>query len=183
MRDADLGFQGCSSHTRECNENTSRLPRRNRPRSSYIGSGALPLAVHQTPTPAERHRQTWLRVFGLLSQIRDDEVHLVFDGVDEMARPYTAEGREETIDFLSEVGNRRAAIYLVRSAYFPKLTEMITAIGSLADHDFTTARKRTVLAKLVRLRQEQVNQFLDVRLGLEDAKARREEHFRRQANS
>ncbi len=108
---------------------------------------------------------------GLLTQIREDEVHLAFDGVDEMARPYTAEGRAETIGFLSEVGNRRAAIYLVRSAYFPKLTEMIAAIGSLADHDFTTARKRTVLAKIVRLRQEQVNQFLDVRLGLEDAKA------------
>ncbi len=110
-------------------------------------------------------------VDGLITQVLEDEVHLIFDGVDEMARPNTPEGRQQALELLNDIGNRRAAIYLVRSSYFPSLADMICSVGLLADHDFAGAQKRLVVAHILRLRQEQVNCYLDARLGIEDARA------------
>ena len=97
---------------------------------------------------------------GLITQVLEDDVHLIFDGVDEMARPYSAAGRQEAMELFRDIGNRRAAIYLVRSSYFPRLADMISSFGMLADYDFAAAKKRTVTAKILRLRQEQVNCYL-----------------------
>jgi len=118
-----------------------------------------------------RYRLPHECVDGLITQVLEDTIHLVFDGVDEMARPHTAAGRLEAIELLRGIGNRRAAIYLVRSSYFPKLDEMISKLGMLADVDFATGQKRTVVAKILGLRQEQVNCFLDARLGVDGGKA------------
>ena len=107
----------------------------------------------------------------LISQVREDEIQLIFDGVDEMARPYTASGRKEAMELLREVGNRRAAVYLVRSSYYPRLSEMIASIGTPSDHDFSRGGRRTVVAQIMRLRQEQVNSYLEATLSIEDAKA------------
>jgi hypothetical protein len=44
-------------------------------------------------------------VEGLVAQVLEDEIHLVFDGVDEMARPYTPDGRKEAMELLRDLGN------------------------------------------------------------------------------
>lgn len=116
-----------------------------------------------------KYRLSREEIDGLITQVRDDEIHLLFDGVDEMARPYTAGGRLEAIEILRDVGNRRAAVYFVRSSYYPQLNHMIADFGRLADHDFATGKKRMVAAEIHGLRKEQVSAYLESRLGAEDA--------------
>ena len=55
----------------------------------------------------------------IISMVLDDKIHLVFDGVDEMARPYTASGRCEAIEILSDIGNRCRRHILYRSRIPP----------------------------------------------------------------
>ena len=105
----------------------------------------------------------------LVTMVRNDQMHLVFDGVDEMARPYNASGRRESIELLRDVGNRISAIYMARSSYYPQLDEMIRFFNPLSDHDFVTGRKKTVSIEILGLRQEQVMSFLDSRLGSEES--------------
>jgi predicted transcriptional regulator len=107
---------------------------------------------------------------GLVAQVRDDVIHLVFDGVDEMARPYTGAGRHGGIELLRDVANRRAAVYFVRSSYYPQLGEMIAEFDLLSDHDFSKKQKGTVVAEILGLRQEQVTSYLESRLGSEEAR-------------
>jgi hypothetical protein len=108
-------------------------------------------------------------ITNLLGQVENDEIGLIFDGVDEMAKPYTVAGRKETRELLRGVTNRRTAVYLVRSSYFAELDEMIGNFSVLANHDFHKGEKRTVIAEILGLRQEQVVDYLDSRLGPEDA--------------
>jgi hypothetical protein len=107
----------------------------------------------------------------LLGQIERDEINLVFDGIDEMARPYTVAGRKEAIELLRGVTNRRTAVYLVRSSYYPELSEMVGNFSLLADHDFKKGEKRTVVAEILGLRPEQLVDYLNSRLGPEDAQS------------
>jgi Cdc6-like AAA superfamily ATPase len=106
----------------------------------------------------------------IVQMVRDDKIHLVFDGVDEMARPYTAAGRRSAIELLRDVGNRSAALYFVRSSYYAQLDEMINDFNLLSDHDFSTKQKRTVSVELLGLRKEQVVSYLESRLGSEEAR-------------
>jgi len=101
----------------------------------------------------------------LVQQVLRDEIQLIFDGVDEMARPYTEGGRSEAIELLKDVGNRRTAIYLIRSSYYPELNEMISSFQKLADYDFKAKENRTI--QITALRKEQVEEYLDSRLGVE----------------
>lgn len=110
------------------------------------------------------------QIDSLITQVRQNEIQLVFDGVDEMARPYTTGGRHEAIEILRDVSNGRAAAYLVRSAYFPELNEMLSEFGLLADHDFVKGKKRIVSAEILPLRGQQVEAYLQARLGNEDAR-------------
>jgi hypothetical protein len=109
----------------------------------------------------------------IVAQVREDEIQLIFDGVDEMARPYTAGGRREAVDILKDVGNRRAAIYFVRSSYFPQMNDIITEFSLVADHDFATGRKLITAAEVLQLRNQQVGAYLESRLGNEDARKMR----------
>lgn len=106
----------------------------------------------------------------LVTMVRNDQIHLVFDGVDEMARPYNASGRREAIELLRDVGNRISAIYMARSSYYPQLDEMIRSFSPLSDHDFATGRRKAVSVEILGLRQEQVMSFLDSRLGSEESR-------------
>jgi hypothetical protein len=106
----------------------------------------------------------------LVVQVERDELNLIFDGVDEMARPYTAVGRKDAIQILRDVGNRRTAIYFVRSSYYPELNQMISDFSLLADHDFKKGEKRTVAAEILQFRQQQMIDYLDSRLGPEDGR-------------
>jgi hypothetical protein len=107
----------------------------------------------------------------LLDQIERDEIGLIFDGVDEMAKPYTQAGRKESIDLLRGVVNRRTALYFVRTSYYPELAEMIGNFSLLADHDFQKGDKQTVVAAILGLSKDQVADYLDSRLGTEDAQS------------
>jgi len=69
LRSADLESQGSISSTRDRTKGTSRRPRRCQRPHIRIGNWGLSLAVHQTPTQAERHRQTWLRASGLRTRL------------------------------------------------------------------------------------------------------------------
>ncbi len=103
-------------------------------------------------------------------QVRDDKVQLVFDGVDEMARPYTADGRRQAIQLLRDIGNRRAAGYFVRTSYYPQLEQMIAGSAPLAASDLSTGEKRIHRScEIQSLRREQVDAYLESRLGSEDA--------------
>jgi hypothetical protein len=105
----------------------------------------------------------------LLGEVERDEINLIFDGVDEMARPYTTAGRKEAIELLRGVANRRTAIYFVRSSYYPDLSEMIGNFSLLADHDFKKDERRTIVTEIRGLRPEQLIDYLNSRLGPEDA--------------
>jgi NACHT domain/Putative DNA-binding domain len=107
---------------------------------------------------------------GLVAQVRDDMIHLIFDGVDEMARPYTEAGRHSGIELLRDVANRRAAVYFVRSSYYPQMGDMIAEFDLLSDHDFSKKQKGTIVAEILGLRQEQVTSYLESRLGAEEAR-------------
>jgi hypothetical protein len=106
----------------------------------------------------------------VVQQVMRDEIHLIFDGVDEMARPHTESGRKEAIELLRDVGNRRSAIYLIRSSYYPELQEMISGFSRLAAYDFKSGENRSIVIQVTGLRSEQVNQYLDSRLGQEAGK-------------
>jgi hypothetical protein len=101
----------------------------------------------------------------LVSKVLNDEIHLVFDGVDEMARPYTFGGRKEAMQILADIGNRSAAAYFVRGSYYPELNEMLQQFGLLAQHDLETGEQKVVVAEILHLRDEQVVKYLDDRLG------------------
>jgi len=118
-----------------------------------------------------RYRLAGDLVKDLVQQVARDEINLIFDGIDEMAKPYTAAGRKDAIQLLRDVVNRRAAVYFIRSSYYPELGEMISNFGALADVDFKTQKSRTVVAQIVGLTQEQVTEYLDSRLGFEDGAA------------
>ena len=105
----------------------------------------------------------------IVAQVRRNEIHLVFDGVDEMARPYTAGGRREAIQILAGVGNQTATAYFVRSSYFPHIGDMLAHFGVLASHDLVKDEKRLVTAEIMHLRDEQVIRYLDDRLGKAEA--------------
>jgi hypothetical protein len=109
----------------------------------------------------------------LVYQVSADQIHLIFDGIDEMARPYTTEGRRQTVEILRDIINRRPAAYFVRTSFFPKHADMIGEFSALADHDFKKDEKQMVVTQLLGLRQEQVNAYLDSRLGPEDARTLR----------
>jgi hypothetical protein len=113
----------------------------------------------------------------LVAQVLNNEIHLVFDGVDEMARPYTSGGRRECIEILRDVGNMCAAAYFVRSSYFAESDEMVSQFGRLAHHDLDTRKQRLDVAEILPLRAEQVTKYLDDRLGAtEGAHLRRTLH-------
>jgi hypothetical protein len=116
-----------------------------------------------------RYRLSREQVDQLIAAIRTNQVHFVFDGVDEMARPYTASGRHDAIELLKDIGNRSAGVYFVRSSYYPHLNEMLSDFSILADHDLQREQPQMVVAEIRELRQEQVNSFLESRLGAEDA--------------
>lgn len=101
----------------------------------------------------------------LVAQVRLHDIHLVFDGVDEMARPYTADGRKEAMQILAGIGNRAAAAYFVRSSYFPEIDDMLMHCGILATHDLEAGEQRVVTAEIMHLRDEQIVKYLDDRLG------------------
>lgn len=106
----------------------------------------------------------------LIGLLRDDQMHLVFDGVDEMARPYSQQGRRDAVEILRDIGNRRTAVYFIRSSYYPQLHEMISDFSSLADHDFAEGQRRIIAAEIQELRETQVVAYLESRLGPEDAR-------------
>jgi hypothetical protein len=105
----------------------------------------------------------------LLGEVEADKISLIFDGVDEIAKPHTVSGRKEAIGLLRSVVNRRTAVYCVRSSYYPDTSDMISSFAPLADHDFKKKEKRLVAAQILGLRQEQITDYLDSRLGSEDA--------------
>ncbi|MBZ5525322.1 MAG: NACHT domain-containing protein [Acidobacteriia bacterium] len=105
----------------------------------------------------------------LVASVQQDQISVVFDGVDEMARPYTEAGRHDTIEVLRGIANRRVALYFVRTSYFPKRDEMIAQFALLADLDFSKSQKRIVVTEILHLRQEQVTEYLKARLGPEGA--------------
>lgn len=104
----------------------------------------------------------------LVQRVLRDEIQMIFDGVDEMARPYTETGRDDAIELLRDIGNRRTAIYLVRSSYYPELQGMISSFQKLADYDFKAKENRTVVIQVTALREEQVIEYLDSRIGKEN---------------
>ena len=106
----------------------------------------------------------------IITLVRTNEIQLIFDGVDEMARPYTTGGRRDAVEILRDVGNGRPAAYFVRSSYFPELNEMLAEFGLVADHDFASGKKRVVSAEILRLRPQQIEAYLQARLGNEDAR-------------
>jgi hypothetical protein len=118
-----------------------------------------------------RYRITGDFANDLIQQVARDEINLIFDGVDEMARPYTEAGRKDAIQLLRDVANRRSAVYFIRGSYYPEIGEMITSFSKLADFDFNKGEKRTTVAQLQGLRQEQVAEYLDSRLGYHDGSA------------
>jgi hypothetical protein len=101
-----------------------------------------------------RYRITGDFANDLIQQVARDEINLIFDGVDEMARPYTEAGRKDAIQLLRDVANRRSAVYFIRGSYYPEIGEMITSFSKLADFDFNKGEKRTTVAQLQGLRQE-----------------------------
>jgi hypothetical protein len=117
-----------------------------------------------------RYRLSRDHVDRLVTQVRSDEIHLVFDGVDEMARPYTAAGRHDAMEILKGAGNRGSAVYFVRTSYYPRLAEMADNLSPLADQDLRSGTKNLVIAQLLGLRQEQISDYLESRLGPEDVR-------------
>jgi hypothetical protein len=143
------------------------------PKVLYVNVNNIDIRSHRDEcieTQLSRSRLTRESIDRIVEMIRDDKIHLVFDGVDEMARPYTATGRRSAVELLRDIGNRSAALYFVRSSYYPQLDEMINDFNLLADHDFSTKHRRTVNAEVLGLRQEQVAHYLESRLGSEDAR-------------
>ena len=106
----------------------------------------------------------------LLTEVNTDRIQLVFDGVDEMARPYTSAGRRQAVELLKDVANRRTAVYLIRSSYYPDLSAMINDFGLLSDVDFSTTERKVIVAEIRSLRDEQVNAYLEARLGVDAAR-------------
>jgi hypothetical protein len=104
----------------------------------------------------------------IASLVQEDEIHLLFDGVDEMAKPHTVEGRSAVIEILRDVGNHNTTVYFIRTSYYPQLDNMISELEKLADYDFTSGEKRIVAAEIRPLRAEQVDEYLESRLGPED---------------
>jgi len=100
----------------------------------------------------------------LVLAVRADEIQLVFDGVDEMAKPVTTAGRREGLELLRDIGNRRTASYFIRSSYYLSLSELIADFANLADHDFAKDASKVVAAELRSLSQQQTMEYLDSRL-------------------
>jgi hypothetical protein len=75
--------------------------------------------VSKPALPAEDTRS---QVDTIVAQVRRNEIHLVFDGVDEMARPYTSGGRKEAIQILARVGNGAATPTSSEVQILPKTT-------------------------------------------------------------
>ena len=106
----------------------------------------------------------------IIAKVNADEVILVFDGVDEMGKPHNSEGRNDAIDLLMDTGNNATSIYLVRTSYFPNIKEMIDLFNTKTKYNIDTGKRNTYFIKVAPLSEEQVLDFLNIRLDQETAK-------------
>ena len=60
----------------------------------------------------------------LIKEYENDKIKIIFDSVDEMAKPYTLFGRQEVIKVLKSIGNNAASLYFLRSTYFKSDEEL-----------------------------------------------------------
>lgn len=60
----------------------------------------------------------------LLEMFEENKINIIYDSVDEMAKPYSKEGRKQVIESLRQIGNKTSSIYFVRSTYFKTLNEL-----------------------------------------------------------
>lgn len=109
------------------------------------------------------------QIDALVQMVRDGDIHLIFDGVDEMGKAYTPEGRQSGLELLRDIGNATASIYLVRSSYYPKLEEMCSDFALVAEHVFETRKRNLMIAEIRGLRPDQVHAYLESRLGFDEA--------------
>jgi DNA replication protein DnaC len=96
----------------------------------------------------------------LVRLVEQDEICLVLDGVDEMARPYTLEGRREAFQLIKENMNRRTTVLAMRSTYFTNKEEMLEMIEQLGEYNSRTNQRSYRVAELCGLTQLQVEQLL-----------------------
>src|SRR5262249_8113678 len=89
-------------------------------------------------------------------------------GVDEMARPHSAIGRQEAFLLIKENLNTRACVISVRPNYFESRKEMIDRICDLPPFNLNDRSHRYRVASLCELRPVQVAQLVTSGLADED---------------
>lgn len=96
----------------------------------------------------------------LVRLVENDHVNLVFDAVDEMARPYSAAGRKEALDLIRDNTNQLPCLVTARSNYFSNEGEMQTWFAELAPPAFAKALPERS-ARVCELTDRQVEDLLE----------------------
>lgn len=105
----------------------------------------------------------------LICMYEKNQIHPVFDSVDEMAKPHNLKGRQEVLDTLTKICNEASSIFFVRSAYFPSDAELKKFFERIAPYDYLNNTRLFDVINICDLDDEQIDELLLSRIENKDA--------------